>query len=145
MNFIKNVCLPTITVLMFITISGCEYVDNVVDTDDTITKDPTQLRVTMIYPNDCVGSAAYCDGFHIGVRTAESELGIILTEVNGNENDPVATEMLMRDAAQNSDLVITAGYQMGDILKLVALDFPDVKFSIFDVVSRYAKRCCSEL
>lgn len=134
MNFIKNVCLPTIIVLMFITISGCEYVDNVVDTDDASTIDSTQLRVTMIYPIDCVGSSAYCDGFHIGVRTAESDLGIILTEVNGNENDPGATEMLMRDAAHNSDLVITAGYQMGDILKLVAPDFPDVKFSIFDVV-----------
>ena len=88
----------------------------------------------MIYPNDCVGSAAYCDGFHIGVRAAEAELGIMLTEVNGMENDPIATEMLMRDAAQNSDFVLTAGYQMGDILNRVAPEYPDVKFAIFDVV-----------
>ena len=134
MNYIKNVLLPMMIVLMTITVCGCEYVENVVDSDDASMVDSTQLRVTMIYPNDCVGSAAYCDGFHIGVRTAETELGIMLTEVNGNENDPVATEMLMRDAAQNSDLVITAGYQMGDILRIVAPDFPDVKFSIFDVV-----------
>lgn len=134
MNYIKNVYLPTIIGLMFLIVCGCEYVEKIVNTDDANITDSTQLRVTMIYPNDCVGSAAYCDGFHIGVKTAESELGIILTELNGNENDPVATEMLMRDAAQNSDLVITAGYQMGDILKLVAPDFPEVKFSIFDVV-----------
>lgn len=94
----------------------------------------TPLRVTMIYPSDCVGSAAYCTAFHIGVRTAQEELGIILTEVNGNENDPVATEMLIRDAAQNSELVLTAGYQMGDVLARVAPEFPDVKFAIFDVV-----------
>ena len=113
---------------------GCEYVEEVVHTDDTSMSESTQLKVTMIYPNDCVGSAAYCTSFHIGVRNAVTDLGIMLTELNGMEDDPVATEMLMRDASQNSDLVITAGYQMGDVLRLVAPDFPDVKFAIFDVV-----------
>ena len=88
----------------------------------------------MIYPSDCVGSAAYCDAFHIGVRTAEGELGITLTEVNGMENDLAATEMLIRDAAQNSELVLTAGYQMEMCLLASAPEFPDVKFAIFDVV-----------
>jgi basic membrane protein A len=96
--------------------------------------DAAPLRVTMIYPSDCVGSAAYCDAFHIGVRTAEEGLGITLTEANGNENDPIATERLIRDAAQNSELVLTAGYQMGDVLARVAPEFPDVNFAIFDVV-----------
>lgn len=134
MNYIKYVCLPMIMVIMFLSVCGCEQVEKVVDTQDANMLDSSKLKVTMIYPNDCVGSAAYCDGFHIGVKTAESEFGIILTEINGNENDPVATEMLMREAAQNSDLVITAGYQMGEILNRVAPDFPEVKFSIFDVV-----------
>ena len=88
----------------------------------------------MVYPSDCVGSAAYCDAFHIGVKAAEEKLGITLIEVNGMENDPIATEMLLRDTAQNSELVLTAGYQMGDVLARVAPEFPDVKFAIFDVV-----------
>ena len=134
MKHIQNVLLPVFIVIVSITVGGCEFAKNVVDIDDARMEDATQLKVTMIYPNDCVGSAAYCTSFHIGVRTAVTDLGIKLTEVNGNENDPVATEMLMRDAAQNSDLVITAGYQMGDILRLVAPDFQDVKFAIFDVV-----------
>ena len=134
MEYIKNVWLSMVVVLMSVIVFGCEYVEKVVDTDDASMLDSTPLKVTMIYPNDCVGSAAYCDGFHIGVRTAVTELGIMLTELNGSENDPNATEMLMRDAAQNTDLVITAGYQMGDILNRVAPDFPDVKFAIFDVV-----------
>ena len=128
-KYIKDVWISLFIMLVFLIVCGCEFVEKVVDTDD-----PTQLKVTMIYPNDCVGSAAYCDGFHIGVRTAVTEFGIMLTELNGNENNPVATEMLMREAAQDSDLVITAGYQMGDILNRVAPDFPNVKFSIFDVV-----------
>ena len=115
-------------------ISGCGTIQDVILSEPSTETDITPLRVTMIYPSDCVGSAAYCDAFHIGVRTAGEELGITLTEVNGMENDPVATEMLLRDAAQNSELVLTAGYQMGDVLARVAPEFPDVNFAIFDVV-----------
>ena len=115
-------------------ICGCEAIQDVILTEPPSEMDAAPLRVTMIYPSDCVGSAAYCDAFHIGVRGAAEELGIILTEVNGMENDPVATEMLLRDAAQNSELVLTAGYQMGDVLARVAPEFPDVNFAIFDVV-----------
>ena len=115
-------------------ISGCGTIQDVILSEPSTETDITPLRVTMIYPSDCVGSAAYCDAFHIGVRTAEEKLGITLTEVNGIENDPVATEMLLRDAAQNSELVLTAGYQMGAVLARVAPEFPDVNFAIFDVV-----------
>ena len=111
-------------------ICGCETVQDVTRPEPS----SAPLRVTMIYPSDCVGSAAYCTAFHTGVRAAEEELGIALTEVNGIESDPVATEMLLKDAAQNSDIVLTAGYQMGDVLARVAPEFPDVKFAIFDVV-----------
>ena len=119
-------------ILLFI--PGCSAVQDIILSESSSEIDAAPLRVTMIYPSDCVGSAAYCDAFHIGVRTAEGTLGITLTEVNGIENDPVATEMLLRDAAQNSELVLTAGYQMGDVLARVAPEFPDVKFAIFDVV-----------
>ena len=115
-------------------ICGCDAIQDAILTEPPSEIDTAPLRVTMIYPSDCVGSAAYCDAFHIGVRAAAGELDITLTEVNGNENDPVVTEMLIRDAAQNSELVLTAGYQMGDVLARVAPEFPDVKFAIFDVV-----------
>ena len=120
--------------LALLLISGCEAIQDVIISEPPNEMDTAPLRVTMIYPSDCVGSAAYCDAFHIGVRTAEETLGITLTEVNGIENDPVATEMLLRDTAQNSELVLTAGYQMGDVLARVAPEFPDVNFAIFDVV-----------
>ncbi len=119
-------------ILLFI--SGCSAVQDVILSEPQDETGTAPLRVTMIYPSDCVGSAAYCTAFHIGVKGAEEELGIMLTEVNGNENDPAATEMLLRDAAQNSELVLTAGYQMGDVLARVAPEFPDVRFAIFDVV-----------
>ncbi len=120
--------------LALLLICGCDAIQDVIISEPPSEMDAAPLRVTMIYPSDCVGSAAYCDAFHIGVRTAEEALGIMLTEVNGNENDPAATALLLRDAAQNSDLVLTAGYQMGDVLARVAPEFPDVKFAIFDVV-----------
>ena len=115
-------------------ICGCEAIQDVILSEPSDETDTAALRVTMMYPSDCVGSAAYCDAFHIGVKAAEEEFGIMLTEVNGNENDSAATEMLLRDAAQNSELVLTAGYQMEDALARVASEFPDVQFAIFDVV-----------
>ncbi len=128
---LRNLILMGIGLLL---ICGCERIQDVIPTEPPSEIEITSLRVTMIYPSDCVGSAAYCTAFHIGVRSAEEELGITLTEVNGMENDPIATEMLIRDAAQNSELVLTAGYQMGDVLARVAPEFPDVNFAIFDVV-----------
>ena len=115
-------------------VSGCEKVQNVVATNEISQEELDALSVTMVYPNDCVGVAAYCTEFHIGVLKAEEELGIKLTEVNGIEDDPVATEMILSAAAKNSELVLTAGYQMGSILETVAPKFPNVKFAIFDVV-----------
>ena len=121
-------------ILGLLLISGCDAIQYVIISEPPSGTDTEPLRVTMVYPSDCVDAAAYCLAFHIGVRTAKEELGIALTEVNGMENDPVATETLLRDVARNSDLVLTAGYQMGDILARVAPEFLDVKFAIFDVV-----------
>ena len=115
-------------------ICGCEAIQDVVLTEPPSETDAAPLRVTMVYPSDCVGDSAYCDSFHTGVKAAEAGLGINLTEINADENDPIATELLLREAAQNSELVLTAGYQMGDALARVASEFPDVQFAIFDVV-----------
>lgn len=119
--------------LALLLICGCEAIQDVILSEMPSEADAAPLRVTMIYPTDCVGSSAYCDSFHRGVKRAEAEFGISLTEVSGIENNPVATEILLRNAAQNSDLVLTAGYQMDRPLSRVAPEFPDVKFAIFDV------------
>ena len=128
-------CLPGFLLALFcVGISGCDLIRQAILSDLPDDADAVPLRVTMIYPSDCIGDSGYCDSFHIGVRTAEAELGISLTEVAGMESDPAATEMQLREAAQNSDLVLAAGYQMGASLARVAPEFPDVRFAIFDVV-----------
>ena len=114
-------------------ICSCDVLQDIISEPSGET-DTAPIRVTMIYPSDCIGDSSYCDSFHIGVRTAEAVLGISLTEVNGMESDPAVSEMLLREAAQNSDLVLAAGYQMEGPLSRVAPEFPDVKFAIFDVV-----------
>lgn len=122
-----------VMVVLWIGISGCDLIQQAILSDLPDDADAVPLRVTMIYPSDCIGDSGYCDSFHIGVRTAEAELGINLIEVAGMESDPAVAEMQIREAAQNSDLVLTAGYQMGVPLANAAPDFPDVKFGIFDV------------
>ena len=110
---------------------SCDLVQEIIQPPSEM--DAAPIRVAMIYPDDCVGDSGYCDTLHFGVKRAEAELGIHLNEIPGKESDPVLTEMLFRQAAQNSDLIITAGFQMGEPLARVAADFPDVKFAIVDV------------
>ena len=134
-NLSMTKCLSALALaLLCIGISGCNVIQQAILSDLPDDTDAVSLRVTMIYPSDCIGDSGYCDSFHIGVRTAEAELGISLTEVAGMESNPTATEMQLREAAQNSDLVLAAGYQMGAPLANVAPDFPDTKFAIFDGV-----------
>lgn len=114
-------------------ISGCDTIQEVILREPPSETDPAPLRVTMIYPSDCVGDLAYCDSLHSGVTRAAAELGISLTEVSAMASDFALSEMHFRAAAQNSDLVLTAGYQMEGPLSRVAPDFPDVKFAIVDV------------
>ena len=55
---------------------GCERAEEM--PRDAFVETTTPLRVTMIYPDDCVVDAAtYCDAFQIGVRSAAAELGIL--------------------------------------------------------------------
>ena len=110
---------------------SCDLVQELIQPSGEMEAVP--LRVTMIYPDDCIGDSGYCDTLHLGVKRAEAELQVHLYEVIGQRSDPVLIEMVFREAAQNSDLVLTAGIQMGESLSRVAADFPDVKFAIVDV------------
>ena len=134
MKVICNSRIFLFSVLGLILICSCEYIADVTPPEPPSEMEVVPLRVTMIYPNDCVSTATYCRGFHIGVKESEAEFGIALTEVNGMENDPVATEMTVRNAAQNSDLVLAAGYQLGETVARIATEFPDVNFAMFDVM-----------
>ena len=113
---------------------SCDLVQEIILSEPpSSAADPAPIRVTMIYPDDCIGDSGYCDTLHFGVKRAEAELAIHLNEVIGQRSDPVLIEMVFREAAQNSDLIITAGVQMGAPLSRVAPEFPDVKFAIVDV------------
>ena len=117
--------------LGLILLCSCDLVQELLQ--PPIEMEAIPLRVTMIYPDDCVGDEGYCDTLHLGVKRAEAELQVHLYEVIGQRSDPVLIEMVFREAAQNSDMVLTAGIQMGEPLSRVAADFPHVKFAIVDV------------
>ena len=118
-------------ILGLLLLCSCDLVQELLQPPSEMETAP--IRVTMIYPDDCVGDEGYCDTLHLGVKRAEAELQVHLYEVIGQRSDPVLIEMVFREAAQNSDLVLTAGFQMGEPLSRVAADFPDVKFAIVDV------------
>ena len=68
--------------LGLLVICGCETIQDVTLTETPSETDTAPVRVTMIYPSDCVGDSAYCDTFHSELKRAEAALGINLTEVN---------------------------------------------------------------
>ena len=93
------------------------------------------LRVSMVYPASCLGDMAYCDLLAAGVDKAAADLDIDIQEI---ESGPGSWQTDLRQAAETSDLVMTAGYQMAVPLDEVAAEFPSVHFAIIDSEIRRA-------
>ena len=101
-NFNITKCLPGFLLALFcVGISGCDLIQQAILSDLPDDADALPVRVTMIYPSDCIGDSGYCDSFHIGVRTAEAEFGISLTEVAGMESDPVSNRNAVKGSRSN--------------------------------------------
>lgn len=120
--------------LAFLPFCGCDSIQETILSDLPTEADTAPLRVTVVYPGDCLDDNSYCAGIHSGAKRAEAELGIQLTEVLGMDDDDSLLDAQLREAAQSSDMVLTAGYQTGAPLTRVAPEFPEMKFAIVDVV-----------
>lgn len=117
-------------VLIFlISVCGCEKINTMLPPDQPETMEATPVRVSFVYPGDCLGDSSYCDVLYNGAQKAKMELGVEVTEMESNFE---TWDMQLSAAAENSDLVITSGYQMGEPVSRVAPEFPEVMFVIFD-------------
>ena len=115
--------------LFLVSISGCDRVQDAILTEQTSTTEPRQPRVSMVYPFACLGDQSYCDLLSDGIKRAEVALGVEIDEI---ESSPETWDTDLREAAEKSDLILTAGYQMGEPIQRVAPKFPDVSFAIID-------------
>ncbi|RKU28034.1 BMP family ABC transporter substrate-binding protein, partial [Candidatus Poribacteria bacterium] len=88
----------------------------------------TPMQISVVYPGDCLGDSSFCDVLYHGVKKAKTEPGVEIAEI---ESNAAAWETDLREAAQQSGLVLTSGFQMSEPLAKVAPEFPDVKFVIF--------------
>lgn len=118
--------LTTIIVLIagFIGMCGCQRAQEVLMTESM----RAPMQVSVVYPGDCLGDSSFCDVLYHGVQKAKAELGVEIAEMESNAE---TWDMRLREAAQQSGLVITSGFQMSEPLARVAPEFPDVKFVIF--------------
>ena len=89
----------------------------------------TPVRVSFVYPGDCLGDSSYCDVLYNGAQKAKMNASVEVTEMESNFE---TWDMQLSAAAGSSDLVITSGYQMGDPVSRVVPEFPEVMFVIFD-------------
>ena len=110
--------------LFLISICGCEQVQDMVPVER-----PVPVRISMVYPFECLGDQSYCDLLAEGIKQAEAELGIDIDEI---ESGPETWDTDLQEAAMKLDLIITAGYQMAEPIQRVAQKFPAVSFAIID-------------
>ena len=125
LNVLKNTIFLGISIFL-ICISGCEKIQDMRPPDQPETM---EIRVSVVYPGECLADSSYCDVLYNGAQKAKTELGVDITEVESNAE---TWDIRLQEAAQTSDLVITSGYQMGDPVSRVAPEFPEVIFVIFD-------------
>ena len=128
LNGLKNVTFLLFGLLL-IHICGCQRVQDMIVSEPQDAMDTAPIRVSVVYPGDCLGDSSYCDVLYNGVQKAKAELSVEITEMESNSE---TWDMQLQAAAGNSGLVITSGYQMAEPVSRVAPEFPDVMFVIFD-------------
>ena len=128
LNVLRNLTFLTIAIFL-ICISGCERLHDMVVSEPPDAMDTASIRVSIIYPGDCLGDSSYCDILYNGAQKAKAELEVEITEMESNSE---TWDMQLRAAAENSGMVITSGYQMRDPVSRVAPEFSEVMFVIFD-------------
>ena len=128
LNVLKNAIFLGIAIFLIFT-CGCEKIQDMRPPDQSEMMDSASIRVSVVYPGECLGDFSYCDVLYNGAQKAKTGFGVDITEMESNAE---TWDMRLQEAAQTSDLVITSGYQMADPVARVAPEFPDVIFVIFD-------------
>ena len=128
LNMLKNATFFVFGILL-IYISGCNRIDEMIASEPQDAMDAASIRVSVVYPGDCLGDSSYCDVLFNGAQKAKAELDVEITEMESNFE---TWDMQLQAAAENSGLVITSGYQMAEPVARVAPEFPEVMFVIFD-------------
>ena len=128
LNALKNLTFLGVLIIL-ISICGCEKIQTMMPPDQPEMMETTPVRVSFVYPGECLGDFSYCDVLYNGAQKAKMNPGVEVTEMESNFE---TWDVQLSAAAGNSDLVITSGYQMGDPVSRVAPEFPEVMFVIFD-------------
>ena len=128
LNLLTNTVFLGVLIFL-ISVCGCEKIETMLPPDQPEMVEGTPVRVSFIYPGDCLGDSSYCDILYNGAQKAKMESGVEVTEMVSTFE---TWDMQLRAAAENSGLVITAGYQMRDPVSRVAPEYPAVMFVIFD-------------
>lgn len=128
LNVLRNTIFFGIAIFVIFT-CGCEKIQDMRPPDQPEMMDSAAMRVSVVYPGECLGDSSYCDVLYNGAQKAKMGLGVDITEMESNAE---TWDMRLQEAAQTSGLVITSGFQMADPVSRVAPEFPDVIFVIFD-------------
>lgn len=119
----KRIGTAMLVVALVVSLTGCG--------GTAVTQKTKSLKVGLLVGVGGLGDKSFNDLADKGAKQAKTDLGITLKEVE--PPDLASEEGLLRNLAQaGNDLVIGVGFDMGNALKKVAGEFPNVKFAIID-------------
>lgn len=99
--------------------------------DAATSTDEKSLVVGFVTDEGGINDASFNQGVYEGIGEAEKDFGISrVYKESADANDYLPNFESMLD--ENADLVIGAGFKMGDVVEQVAKQNPDVKYAIVD-------------
>lgn len=129
-----NKVIATVVILMFGTVlfSACGNKSTNNNADNAADKEKSEYKVALVCSRGGLGDRSYNDSAYEGLKKIESELNMEIKVVEPkdvSEGEKYLTEL----AKVGYDLIITLEYGHANILKDVAPQFPDTRFSIFNI------------
>lgn len=124
------VVLAIATTMLLVACGGNKPKNEAANSEKTATE-ASDLIVGFVTDEGGINDASFNQGVYEGIGQAESELGIKrVYKESADANDYLPNFESMLD--ENANLVVGAGFKMGDVIEQVAKQNPDIKYAIVD-------------
>lgn len=130
----KLLVLLSMVLLVSMLLSACAAAAPEVDDDEDV------IRVVHLV-NGVLGDKSFFDSADRGLRRVVDDFPQVRVNTIEAGIDPARWQAALEDAAANEeyDVMIVGTYQMSEFLEIVAPQYPDKKFIIYDVSVDYTK------
>lgn len=125
------VVIAIATTMLLVACGGNKPKNDAAANSEKTATEASNLIVGFVTDEGGINDASFNQGVYEGIGQAESELGIKrVYKESSDANDFIPNFESMLD--ENANMVVGAGFKMGDIIEQVAKQNPDVKYAMID-------------